>query len=67
MLENDARGNEDAFVNDDKPTTREIGEKGVRESSNSLSFCKSRERLPQHSFPLIDRLKDKMVQYIDLF
>ena len=38
MHEKDVGGNEDGFVNDDKMTNIEVDEKGVEESSRSLSF-----------------------------
>ena len=66
-MENDSGGNEDAFINDDKTTTREVDEKSVGKSSRSLSFREKMRRLPPHSLLLKDRLKDKTVPYMDLF
>ena len=63
----DVGGNEDVFVNDDKTTTKEVDEKGVGESSRSLSFRKRMRGLTPHCLLLKDRLKNKTVAYIDLF
>ena len=59
--------NEDGFVNDDKTTNNEVDEKEVVESSKFLSFRERLRGLPPYSLTLNDRLKNKMVPYIDLF
>ena len=56
----------DADLDEDKPNETEQEVKVVGESSKSLSFCKRMRGLSPHHRPLKDRMRDKIVFYIDL-
>jgi hypothetical protein len=56
----------DANLDEDKSNETKQEVKVVDKSSKSLLFCKRMRGLLPHHCPLKDRMKDKMVSYIDL-
>ena len=61
-----SEANDVAHLNEDKAIVTEQEVKVVDESLRSLSFCDKMRGLQLHRRPLKDRMRDKMVSYIDL-
>ena len=61
-----SEANDAADLNEDKSINTKQEVKVVGKSSRSLSFCERMKGLSLHRRPLKDRMKDKMISYVDL-
>ena len=66
MLDKDVNVIEDVDLNEEKSKNGEKEVKVVGKSSRSLSFREKMRGISPHSRPLKDRMRDKMVSYVDL-
>jgi hypothetical protein len=62
-----SESNDAADLNVDNPIDTKQGIKVVGESSRSLLFRERMRHLSQHRRPLKERMRDKIVLYVDLF